>query len=107
MPVTQQQAREILETLAFQDAAETAHQGRQHFSRLARLAAGSWQADMIRQSADVHTADSAETFRAAMAQPDVAVIFLPQTAFVTADIIERVCRESPLSKMIIWETGDI
>jgi len=105
MPVNAQQAKDILETLAFQEAAEGAQKGRQHFSRLARLPVGSWQADLIRQSADVHTADSAESFRAAMAAPDVAVIFLPQSAFITGDIIERICCESPLSKMIIWETG--
>jgi len=105
MPVNQQQAKDILETLAFQDAAEGAQQGRQHFSRLARLPAGSWQAELIRRSPDVTTVDSAETLRAAMGTPDVAVIFLPQTAFVTGEIIERICFESPLSKMIIWETG--
>lgn len=104
MPVNAQQAKDILETLAFQHAAEGAQQGRQHFSRLARLPAGSWQADLIRQSEDVHTADSPESFRAAMGLPDVAVIFLPQSAFITGEIIERICSESPLSKMIIWET---
>lgn len=106
MSVNPQQAKEILETLAFQEAAETAQQGRQHYSRLARLPAGSWQAELIRQSPEVTVADSAETLRSAMGKPDVAVIFLPQTAFVTAEIIERVCSESPLSKMIIWETGE-
>lgn len=104
MPVNTQQAKEILETLAFQNAAEGAQQGRQHHSRLARLPAGSWQAEMIRKSADVTVAESPETLRRAMETPEAAVIFLPQTAFVTADIIERICAESPLSKMIIWET---
>lgn len=66
MPVNTQQAKELLETLAFQEAAEGAQQGRQHFSRLARLPAGSWQADTIRQSPDITTAESAETLRAAM-----------------------------------------
>ncbi|MDP2204696.1 MAG: hypothetical protein Q8K65_00135 [Alphaproteobacteria bacterium] len=107
MPVNAQEAKDILETLAFQTAAEGAQQGRQHYSRVAHLPAGSWQAELIGRSPDVTTADSAETLRAAMGQPDVAVIFLPQTAFVTADIIERICCESPLSKMIIWETGSV
>lgn len=104
MPVNTQQAKDILETLAFQEAAESAQQGRQHHSRLARVPAGSWQAELIREAPDVALAESAEGFREAMAAPDNAVIFLPQSAFVTADIIEQICRESPLSKMIIWET---
>jgi mannitol-1-phosphate/altronate dehydrogenase len=105
MPVNNHEAKDILETLAFQTAAESAQQGRQHYSRIARLPAGSWQAELIRESRDVTTADSAEALRRVMAKPEVAVIFLPQTAFVTGDIIERICSESPLSKMIIWETG--
>jgi hypothetical protein len=107
MPVNAQEAKDILETLAFQTASEGAQQGRQHYSRVARLPAGSWQAELIGQAPDVTTADSAETLRAAMGTPDVAVIFLPQTAFVTGDIIERICSESPLSKMIIWETDSV
>ena len=104
MAVGSQQAKEILETLAFQEAAEGAQQGRQHYSRLARLPAGSWQAELIRQSPDVTVAESPETLRRAMEAADSPVIFLPQTAIVTADVIERICAESPLSKMIIWET---
>lgn len=103
MSVNSRQAQEILETLAFQEAAESAQHGRQHYSRLARLPAGSWQSDMIRQSADVVVAESPETLRSAMVRPETAIIFLPHTAFVTAEIIERICSESPLSKMIIWE----
>jgi hypothetical protein len=41
-----------------------------------------------------------------MQKPETAVIFLPQTAMVTAEIIERICIESPLAKMIIWETAE-
>lgn len=106
MPVNTQQAKELLETLAFQEAAETAQHGRQHYSRLARLPVGSWQAETIRQSADIAVAESVETLRAAMQSPEKSLIFIPHTAFVTASVIETICTESPLSKMIIWETGE-
>jgi hypothetical protein len=31
------------------------------------------------------------------------VIFLPHEAFITAEIIDGICRESPFNKMVIWE----
>ena len=96
---------ELLETLAFQEAAEGALHGRQHNSRIAHLPADGWQAEMIRQATDVVIVEDAESLRAAMEKPETVVIFLPQTAMVTAEIIERICAESPLSKMIIWERG--
>lgn len=105
MQVNAKEAMDILETLAFQEAADGALHGKQHNCRLARLNPGSWQVEMIRQSGDVATVESATDFRTAMASPDIAVIFLPQTAMITAEIIERICSESPLSKMIIWETA--
>jgi len=106
MQVQKKEAMELLETLAFQEAAGSARHGFHHASRLARLPAGGWQAEMIRQAADVVVAEDAESLRAAMQKPETAVIFLPQTAMVTAEIIERICIESPLAKMIIWETAE-
>lgn len=104
MPVNQKEAHELLETLAFQEAAEGALHGRQHASRIARLPVDSWQAEIIRTSEDIVAVESAESLRAAMQKPETVVIFLPQTAMVTGEIIERICAESPLAKMIIWET---
>lgn len=106
MQVQKKEAMELLETLAFQEAAEGALHGRQHASRIARLPAGGWQAEMIRQATDVVVVENAESLRVAMEKPETVVIFLPQTAMVTAEIIERVCAESPLAKMIIWETAE-
>ncbi|HEX2752512.1 MAG TPA: hypothetical protein VHP34_05290 [Alphaproteobacteria bacterium] len=106
MQVQKKEAMELLETLAFQEAAEGALHGRQHASRIAHLPAGGWQAEMIRQAADVAIVENAESLRAAMQKPETVVIFLPQTAMVTAEIIERICAESPLAKMIIWETAE-
>lgn len=105
MQVNQKEARELLETLAFQEASESALHGKQHASRIARLPVDSWQAEIIRQSSDIVIAESAESLRAAMQKPETVVIFLPQTAMVTGEIIERICAENPLAKMIIWETG--
>ncbi len=106
MQVQKKEAMALLETLAFQEAAEGALHGRQHASRIAHLPAGGWQAEMIRQAADVAVVENAESLRAAMQKPETVVIFLPQTAMVTAEIIERICAESPLAKMIIWEMAE-
>jgi len=106
MQVQKKEAMALLETLAFQEAAEGALHGRQHASRLARLPAGGWQAEMVRRAADAVVAENAESLRTAMENPETVVIFLPQTAMVTAEIIERICAESPLAKMIIWETAE-
>lgn len=99
------EAQELLETLAFQQAAETAVRGTQHSSRLARFKTGSWQVDVICKAKDTITASTPEELRIAIGNPAAAVIFLPQSAMITAEIIERICTESALEKFIVWENG--
>lgn len=98
--------QEILETIAFQDASGSAQRGTQHGSKLARLPVDSWQASVLRQSPDVMLAHSASELRGVMGDPEAAVVFLPQAALVNDEIIERICVESSLDKLIIWETND-
>lgn len=105
MQVTPKDAKELLETLAINHAAEFSQQGTQHFSRVAKLAVSSWQADIIRASHDIVQAHNPDDLAKLMQEAGHAVIFLPQSAMVTAEIIERICRECPLNKMIIWETN--
>lgn len=95
--------REILKTLTIQQAAGGAAQGTTHASRIAVLPVESWQAEILRHSPEVPQAKDTVELRALMGKRDVAVIFLPHTALVTADIIDRICYESPFNKMIIWE----
>ena len=94
----------LLQDLAVKHAADKSLQGMQHFSRLAKVAVGSWQADKLRGS-DIKSANNPTELRELMEDPDVSVVFLPHAAFVTADIIEKICVQSPLNKMIIWETN--
>lgn len=103
LKVQEKEAREVLETIAVQHAADKSMQGSQHMSRLARLTPGSWQAEVIRNAPSARTAMNATELRELMGDPDVAVIFLPHKAAVNAGIIERICSESSLNKMIIWE----
>ena len=103
--ISAEDAREILETLAVQDAADTARHGMQHGSRIARLQVSSWQAEIIRHSPEIKLARTPVEFRALMEDPAAHVIFLPQDAFITAEIIDRICAESPFNKMVIWETN--
>lgn len=106
MPINASEARELLETLAVNHAADKSTHGLQHASRLARLKVNSWQADIIRSSPEIKTANNPPELRALMGDPEPAVIFLPQSAMITAEIIERICSESSLNKMIVWETND-
>ena len=106
MTINAQEARDLLQTLAVNHAADYARHGFDHASRVARLKVNSWQADIIRGAADIRPANNPPELRALMADPNVALIFLPQSAMVTADIIDRICSESALSKTIIWETND-
>ncbi len=106
MQVNAEQARELLESIAVSTAADKAQHGLQHASRLARLKVSSWQADIIRNAPDIRAATNPPELRALMADPSAAVIFLPESAMITAEIIERICSESAQSKMIIWENND-
>ena len=106
MQVNAKDAKELLETLALNHAAEFSRQGQQHYSRVAKLAVNSWQADIIRASSEIAVAENPVELRRLMEEPAPAVIFLPQSAMVTSEIIERICAEAVLNKMIIWETND-
>lgn len=106
MTINAQEARDLLETLAINHAADSARQGYDHASRIGRLKVNSWQAEILRNAHDIRAANNPSELRALMGAPEVAVVFLPQTAMVTAEIIDRICSESSLSKTIIWETND-
>lgn len=97
------EARELLETIAFQQLAAAGEAGSSHASRLAHLKTGGWQADVIRKSSHTVTATTAEEFLRAMGNPAAVVVFLPREAAVSAEIIERICAGSALSKVIVWE----
>jgi len=93
----------MLAHLALQKATEGAHQSASHGSTLCRIPKGSWQADTIRKSADMPQAHSPMDLRQMTQDPAMPVIFVPADAALTLDAIERICAESPLNKMIIWE----
>jgi rRNA-processing protein FCF1 len=95
----------LLETLAMHHAADKSQHGMEHASRVAKLQVNSWQADVLRNAAEIKSASNASELRELMADNEVPVVFLPQTAFISAEIIDRICRESPFNKMIIWETS--
>lgn len=100
-----EEVRDILRTLAMHQAADESELGVQHASRVARLRVNSWQAEIIRHSHEIKTANDAAELKSLMADRDTDVIFLPQSAPITSEIIERICAESPFDKMIIWETN--
>lgn len=106
MTINAQEAKDLLQTLALNHATDGARHGFDHATRIARLKPGSWQADVLRNAADAEVANNPPELRALMAKPETVVIFLPQSAMITAEIIDRICAEASLSKMIIWETND-
>lgn len=95
----------VLKTLAFYDAADRALQGETHGSKIAKLPAESWQAGVIRSAADTVIVSNPAAMRAALADPDTVVIFVPATAVLTPEFINRACTESALDKTIILETA--
>lgn len=96
--------RELLERMAFDQAAEGSPQLAANGCRICNVPAGGWQADMIRKATGVHTASNAQELRDALQNPDIPVIFLPRSALLTPSAIERCCQESLLNKVIIRET---
>jgi hypothetical protein len=96
--------RELLERMAFGQAAEGSAQPAGHSCRICSIPANGWQADMIRKAAGVHAASNPQELRSALQNPDISVVFLPQSALVTPSVLERCCRESALSKVIVRES---
>jgi hypothetical protein len=94
----------ILELLALQGVSEGACRGPDHGSTICRLPVKSWQADILRTAPDVPQALDPMGLRKAMQDPGMPIIFVPEEAIVTREVIERICVENPLNKMIIWET---
>lgn len=103
MQVNAQYMRDVLQTLALHEATDSASLGMNHGSRIARIQPKSWQAEIIRKTVDLKSAMDPAEFKALMDNADVPVIFLPHEAFITAEIIDGICRESPFNKMVIWE----
>ena len=98
---------EILETLAFQQAAADARPGAGHNSRIARVAPGSWQARLLRQMPDLrHVADIDDCTRA-MADASAPVMFISDEVTIDAAALARTCPASGHDKTIIWEDGGI
>lgn len=102
----QADALEMLETLAFREAAGHMPSATGHNSRIARVASRSWHARVIAQAKGVAHAATPDELRALMDDPAVPVIFLPHDAMVTAAIIQQACLQSGLGKMLVWETDE-
>ena len=98
---------DILETLALQEAVQTAPLTGLggHGSRIACIQSGGWQSEVIRGMDGIEIAQTIEILRQLMSKPGLAAIFIPHTAIINGDIINRICRESGLDKLIIWETA--
>jgi hypothetical protein len=96
---------ELLENMALQFATQRAEPGLHHGSRVGRIPVGCWQARLLADKPEIFKAMSPQQFREAMENPDVPVIFLPREAVMTLEVMERICHETPLNKMVIWEDG--
>ncbi len=95
---------ELLEVLAFQQAATDAHSVGCN-SRFARVVPDSWQARLFAQMPDVrHVSDLAD-FARAMAEPSSPVLFIANHVTIDAAAIARACAHSGHDKAIVWEDG--
>ena len=91
----------ILEHLALQAAGDSGSQGLDHGSMICRLPVKSWQADVIRKTPDIPQALNPAELRKVMQSPDAAIIFVPEEAIVTEDVLDRICAENPLNKTVM------
>lgn len=103
MKMSQQQAQEIIETMAFQHAAENAETAAGHSSRILRVEKGGWHGQVIAANPAIPHTLTAEAFKKAFDDIDMPVIFIPAAALITHEIVMRICRESGLDKIVIWE----
>lgn len=102
----EEERRDVLESVALEAAAQKARRSGGHGSRLARLPAGSWRAQVIRDAAATLVAYTPQSLRDAMTQREGYVVFLPRDAIVTEDVIEKICASSPFDKLVVWENGN-
>ena len=94
--------QEILSHVALQAAAEGGLQGLDHGSMICRLPSQSWHADNIGKTPGMAKALNPSELRRMMRDPRAPVIFIPLGAFVTKEIINDICAESPLNKTLVW-----
>lgn len=97
---------EVLETLAFRQAAAGAHTAG-HNSRLARIAPDSWQGRLFRQLPEVRHVSDLSDFERAMGEAASPVLFIGDDVTIDAAAIARMSAASGLDKMIIWEDGGV
>ncbi len=98
---------EVMETLAFQQAAGAASTGARHNTRIARVVPDSWQARLFRQMPELrHVRDIADCERA-MAEAGAPVLFIGDAVTIDAAALARICAASGHDKTIIWEDGGV
>lgn len=94
---------EILESLAFREAAAAVTPAAGHNSRIARVAPGSWQARLLAENADLRHVRDFDDLRAALADPAAPVLFIGDAVVLSAAALDRACAAAGLDKIIIWE----
>lgn len=98
---------EVLETLAFQQTAQSSKLAGAHNSRLARVLPDSWQARLFSGKPELRHVTSMRDLEAAMVEPNTPVIFIPDSVTIDASAIDRICTASGQDKIIIWEDGGL
>ena len=63
---------------------------------------GGWAADLLRNEADIVTAETPTTFEMALQNTDSQAIFVPRDTFGW-NLMERILRRNSLVKTIFWE----
>ncbi|MDD9900144.1 MAG: hypothetical protein OXT65_04125 [Alphaproteobacteria bacterium] len=98
-------AHDVLEHMAFGQAADAARPSADHASRVVRLPHGCWQAKIIADSRDTITVRTVDECRAALEHLELAVIFVPHDAGLSHDRIADLCRVTSRSYLFVLEAA--
>jgi hypothetical protein len=66
-------------------------------------AEGVWEIAYLRDSGALVEIEDAESFAAAVSNPDVSTVYVPGSAALTREIAERILRHTGHPKTIFWE----
>lgn len=101
---TKAQAETLLSKIARTQLTEDSFLGEVFGSNIFRVEKG-WEAEQVKSARNVSKVTSTTELRAAMEDPEVVTIYIPQKAALTMEMVEKVLKQSSLDKTLFWEAA--
>lgn len=98
------QADSLLSKVARTQSTDNDFLGEVFGSHIFRVHAG-WEAEQVKSERRVSKVTSTLELRAAMENPDVVTIYIPQQAALTMEMVKKVLKQSSLDKTLYWEAA--